>query len=168
LLPSPGVALSPIAKTPSMGCFCSSNTCRCGLTCSLSISMPSELEVPRTYEWVFSSFETPVKLLMNGLGDKPVDQTSRPYGTIHQLRSDIATFHSPRPSPSSSSQSGPTAVILLFPLTFTPSRLNLLSAYFRKFLLYQCTECQQRVHVLVKRHQDPRSDIIQCDPDFPL
>jgi hypothetical protein len=36
-----------------------------------------------TDEWVFSSFETPVKLLMNGLGDRPVDQTSRPYGTTH-------------------------------------------------------------------------------------
>jgi hypothetical protein len=83
LLPSPGVALSPIAKTPSMGCFCSSNTCRCGLTWRLPYQYVTVMDERETDECVFSSFETPVKLLMNGLGDKPVDQTSRPYGTTH-------------------------------------------------------------------------------------
>jgi hypothetical protein len=105
----------------------------------ISVYHVAMMDERETDECVFSSFETPVKLLMNGLGDRPVDQTSRPYGTIHQLQSKSRRVHSPRPSPSSSSQSGPTAVILLFPLTLTPSRLNLLSAYFLKFLLYQYT-----------------------------
>jgi hypothetical protein len=105
----------------------------------ISVYHVAIMDERETDECVFSSFETPVKLLMNGLGDRPVDQTSRPYGTNSQSRpeTDQLQLHSPRPSPSSSSQSGPTAVILLFPLTFTPSRLNLLSAYFLKFLQSQ-------------------------------